>query len=344
MRLIMILVFLCGLWLSASAIAQSDALTAVFEGAADKPGSGKHVVLLSGDEEYRSEQMQTQLAKILALHHGFRCTVLYAIDPKTGEIDPTVVDNIPGLEALASADLVIMFLRFRNLPDEQMKHITDYLAAGKPIIGVRTSTHAFNIPPGRKWSRYSFNYRGEAGDTSWDGGFGRRVLGETWIDHHGHHKFEATRGVIAAGAETHPITTGCDDIFCPTDVYTVRLPLPGDSETLVLGQVLSGMKPTDAAVENEKNAPMMPVLWTKTYRVDDGQTGRAVTTTMGSAMDLESEGFRRLLVNASYWLLDMTPQITPAMCVEIVGEYKPLDFGFGQSAKGFRPGQLTVDD
>lgn len=305
----------------------------VFEASPDKPGAGKHIVLISGDEEYRSEQMLPQLAKILAKHHGFRCTVLYAIDPKTGEIDPNVPDNIPGLEALADADLAVVFLRFRNLPDEQMAHIVRYLEAGKPVLGLRTSTHAFNIPAGKTWSRYSFNFRGEG----WDGGFGRRVLGETWINHHGHHKVEATRGVVAPGMEKHPIVAGCEDIFCPTDVYTVRLPLPGDCEPLVLGQVLAGMNPTDAAVENEKNAPMMPVLWTKTYAVDDGKTGRAVTSTMGSATDMQSEGFRRLMVNACYWLLEM--DTSPDSCVDIVGEYRPRDFGFNGAEKGVKPGK-----
>ncbi|MCL2624108.1 MAG: ThuA domain-containing protein [Planctomycetaceae bacterium] len=326
---------------SSCLLAQSDRPFAVFEGASGKPGNGRHIVLISGDEEYRSEQMQTQLAKILAAHHGFRCTVLYAIDPKTGEIDPVVTDNIPGLETLETADLVVMFLRFRNLPDEQMKPIANYLEAGKPIIGIRTSTHAFNVPAGQAWSHYSFNFPGEGDDASWNGGFGRRVLGETWIDHHGHHKVEATRGIIAPGAEKHPIVTGCDDIFCPTDVYTVRLPLPGDSVPLVLGQVLAGMNPTDKPLEGTKNDPMMPVLWTKTYQVDGGKTGRAVTSTMGSALDMESAGFRRLMVNSCYWLLDMAAEIKPDANVDIIGEFKPLGFGFGQSEKGIRPRDLV---
>src|SRR5579871_2023281 len=108
------------------------------------PGKGKHIVLVSGDEEYRSEEALPQLGKILAKHHGFKCTVLFAIDPKDGTINPNV-SNIPGLEALQTADLMIIFTRFRDLPDEQMKHIVDYVEAGKPIVGLRTATHAFNL-------------------------------------------------------------------------------------------------------------------------------------------------------------------------------------------------------
>src|SRR3954471_9528677 len=95
--------------------------------AKDGPGKGKHVVFVSGDEEYRSEEGLPQLAKILSKRHGFRCTVLFAIDPKDGTISPNVKDNIPGLEALDSADLMVILARFRDLPDDQMKHVVDYV-------------------------------------------------------------------------------------------------------------------------------------------------------------------------------------------------------------------------
>ena len=102
------------------------------------PGKGKHIVLLSGDEEYRSEEGLPMLAKILAVRHGFKCTVLFAINPADGTIDPLTLTNIPGMEALDSADACVMGLRFRELPDAQMKHFVDYLNAGKPIIALRT--------------------------------------------------------------------------------------------------------------------------------------------------------------------------------------------------------------
>ena len=167
-------------------------------------------MLVSGDEEYRSEEALPQLGKILAKHHGFKCTVLFAVDPATGTINPKVLNNIPGLEALKTADLMIIFTRFRDLPDEQMRHIVDYVEAGKPIIGIRTATHAFDIPAGKTYAKYSLDQSKE-----WDGGFGRQVLGETWINHHGDHGKESTRGIIAKGAEEHPIVRGCDDIWVP---------------------------------------------------------------------------------------------------------------------------------
>jgi hypothetical protein len=304
----------------------------------DGPGKGKHIVLVSGDEEYRSEEALAQLGKILAKHHGFKCTVLFAIDPADGTINPVVINNIAGLENLRSADLMIIATRFRNLPDEQMEYIDEYVKAGKPVIGMRTATHAFNMPAGKKYSKYSCNSK----EPGWEQGFGRQILGETWINHHGQHGAESTRGVVAKGMEQNPIVRGCEDIWGPTDVYTVRLPLPGDSAPLVMGQVLKGMKPADPPVEGKKNDPMMPIAWTKTYKIGDGPAGRVFTTTMGAANDLPSEGLRRLLVNAAYWCLGLEDKIPAKANVEIVGEYKPTWFGFGKHVKGMKPADYAI--
>jgi len=308
----------------------SGAVAWVAHESSDGPGKGKHVVLVSGDEEYRSEEALPQLGKILAKHHGFTCTVLFAIDPKDGTIDPDNRRNIPGLEALRSADLMIIATRFRDLPDEQMRYVAEYIDAGKPVIGMRAAVVAF-ATSSKTYERFGFKSR------TWKGGFGRQVLGQTWISHHGRHGRESTRGVIAPGAENHPVVRGCADIWGPTDVYTVRIPLPGDSKVLVLGQVLQGMKPTDKPVAGRKNDPMMPIAWVKTYRGADGQIGRVFTTTMGAATDLKSEGLRRLLVNAVYWCVGLEAKIPASAKVDLVGEYEPLPFGFGRYKKGVRP-------
>ena len=314
----------------------------VIEGG-EGPGKGKQVVLVSGDEEYRSEEALTQLAKILAGHHGFTCTVLYAIDPQTGEISPNEQKNIPGLESLRKADLLVIATRFRNLPDEQMKEIDDYLRAGKPVVGMRTATHGFNIPKDRAYAHYGNGYAGEKKE--WADGFGRAVLGEKWISHHGHHGQESTRGLVVPEAKDHPILRGIKDgdIWGPTDVYGVRLPLPGDSQPLVLGQVLEGMTadaPVVTGADAKKNEPMMPVAWVKTYSVEGGPKGRVFTTTMGSSTDLASAGVRRLLVNACYWATGLEETIPPAANVEIVGTFAPLPFGFNGAKKGVRPADL----
>ncbi|MEI8071329.1 MAG: hypothetical protein DWI25_09445 [Planctomycetota bacterium] len=303
----------------------------------DGPGKGKHVVLVSGDEEYRSEEALPQLAKILAKHHGFTCTVLYAIEPASGEINPNKSDNIPGLESLQTADLLVIATRFRNLPDEQMKEIDTYLRAGKPVIGMRTATHAFNIPNNRAYAHYGNGYGGEKKE--WVDGFGRLVLGEKWISHHGNHGSESTLGLIPPDAVGHPILRGIKDgdIWGPTDVYGVRLPLPGDSKALVLGQVLTGMQADSKPVEGPKNTPMMPVAWVKTYSAEGGPSGRVFTTTMGSSTDLVSEGTRRMLVNACYWAAGLESAIPEKSVVDLVGTFEPTRFGFNGAKKGVKP-------
>jgi hypothetical protein len=309
------------------AVARGDDQWVVYDGF-DGPGKGKHIVLVSGDEEYRSEEALPQLGKILARHHGFKCTVLFAIDPKDGTINPNINNNIPGLEALKTADLMIIATRWRNLPDEQMKHVVDYVQAGKPIIGMRTATHAFNLKKESAFAKFSYN----SPDKTFAGGFGKQVLGETWVNHHGKHGSQSTRGLLADGAKDHPILKGIKDgdIWGPTDVYTVKLPLAAEFKPLVMGQVLVGMKPDDQPLAGEKNNPMMPVAWINPER-------HVFTTTMGSSTDLETEGTRRMLVNASYWCLGLEDKIADKSMVDIVGDYKPLPFKFGGYKKDVKP-------
>lgn len=298
------------------------------------PGAGKRVVLISGDEEYRSEEALPQLGMILSARHGFDCRVVFAIDPETGTIDPNQRANIPGLEALEHADLMVIATRFRDLPDEQMAHIDAYLRSGRPVIGLRTATHAFNNRDNPTYGHYAWNAEG--------GGFGRKVLGETWIAHHGHHGVESTRGVIAPEATDHPICRGLTpgSVWGPTDVYKVRLPLPEGCEPVVLGQVLAGMQPDDEPVVGEKNSPMMPIAWTRESDEIAGGTRRVFATTMGAATDLEAAGTRRMLVNAVYWAVRLEAEIPEeGTDVRIIGEYAPTPFGFD----GFKPDQRPAD-
>lgn len=315
-----------------------------FEGA-DKDAA--HIVLVSGDEEYRSEEALPQLAKILSKHHGFRCTVLFAQNPdKPGIVDANYLQNIPGLEELSKADLMFIFTRFRALPDEQMRHIDNYLKSGKPVVGIRTATHAFNFENDSisNFNHYSNNYAGDKKE--WVDGFGRLVLGEKWISHHGHHKHQSTRGTFAKDSKSHSIVNGISDgnIWGSTDVYGVRLPLPEDSQPIILGQVINrkgafdendiffGMKPTDDefATENNQglkvNDVLMPIAWTKTYQVPGGSKGKAFASTIGSSSDLLNEGVRRLLVNGVFWTMNM--EVPEKAKVDLVGEYDPTAYGF----------------
>lgn len=318
--------------LPATSLAQEGETWISFE-PDDGDAIGQNIVLVSGDDEYRSEEALPMLAKILTTHHGFHSTVLFAIDPETGHIKPDHQTNIPGMENLRDADLMILFTRFRELPDQDMRYFAEYLKEGKPIIAIRTSTHAFHYQRNTDSPYAKFDFRSDA--EGWEGGFGRKILGETWIDHHGDHGAEGTRGLINGihQRQDHPILKGVHDIWGPTDVYGVTEP-DQDLEVLVWGQSTSGMTP-DAPVNWEKS--IMPVAWTKNYQVEDGVQGKVFTTTMGSSQDFENRDLRRLIVNAAYWALGIEDKQPERATVEIVGDYDPTPFGFGNYIEGKLP-------
>ena len=324
----------------------------------------KKIVLVSGDEEYRSEEALPMLAKILSEHHGFDCTVLFAQDPaELGIIDPNFTNNIPGTAMLENADLMFLFTRFRDLPNEQMKHFENYLQKGKPIIAIRTSTHAFNVKDSlsnyQHWGNY---YDGEK--TDWKGGFGKKLLGANWHTHHGHHKQQSTRGQFAEGAKKHPILKNIEveKIWGATDVYGHPLPMPEGTQTLVLGQTIDrenpfdendlffGMKHTDTKIATSNaaskkdynpNKPMMPIAWTKPYQISKGKKGMSFTSTIGASSDLLNEELRKLFVNATYHLLDLS--VPENVNVSLVGKYEPTQFSF-QKNEYFDKKKLKISD
>lgn len=303
------------------------------------PGHGKYVVLIAGDDaEYHSEEALPQLAKILAVHHGFKCTVLFPINPTDGTINPTYNRNTPGLEALRKADLMVLFMRWRDLPDDQTKEIIDYAQSGRPIIAIRTGTHPFQMKTSKTYEKYNWN----STVPGWEGGFGRKFVGETWVAHHGQHGKQSTRAFFAPGAADSPILRGIKsgEIWVPTEVYEVRLPMLPTCRPLLLGQVLSGLHPNDPPVPGKVNDPMMPVAWTNHFTTDSGKTGRAFTSTMGAADDMESEGLRRLLVNAVYWAVGLENKIPAKADVDLVGDYHPHSYLDQTYTKGVKPSDL----
>jgi Tannase and feruloyl esterase len=313
------------------------AQTSVTYAAKGGPGQGRHVVFLAGDEEYRSEEALPMLAKILSQRHGFRTTVLFSVDPD-GTINPKASQSLSNSAALDTADVVVMSLRFRAWPDEDMARFDRFLRAGKPIVALRTSTHAFNgFPKGGPWETWNYNNQG---------GFGKRVLGETWLTHWGRHKVEATRGVIEPAERDHPVLRSVTDIFGDTDVYEAYP--PPDATILVRGIVLQALTTDSPPASHRKvrvtdrqeqgvNDPPMPIVWTRVHKNESGTTNRILMTTMGSATDLENEGLRRLVVNGVYWGLGIA---VPARAdATYVDEYVPSFYGFD----GFRPGLRASD-
>jgi hypothetical protein len=312
------------------AVAQKSPQWLVYQGN-EGPGKGKHIVFISGDEEYRSEEGLPMLAKILAERHGFKCTVLFAIDPATNTINPENQTNIPGMEQLKTADLMVLLIRFRELSDEQMKYFVDYTKSGKPVVALRTSTHGFNYTRNKQspYAKYSYN----STIKGWEGGYGKQVLGETWIDHHGIHGKEGTRALVNGLLKDHPILRGVKDIWTPTDVYGIR-GLTTDSQVLLFGQSTNGMT---AAAPLSYAKSVMPVAWIKSHNSESGKKAKIFTTTMGASIDLLSEDLRRLVVNACYWATGLEQQIPEQNNVQVVGEYNPTMFGFGKYQRGLSP-------
>lgn len=299
----------------------------VFEGG-EGPGKGKHVVFISGDEEYRSEEALPMLAQKLA-KQGFKCTVLFSIN-EDGTVNPDASESLSHPEAIEDADLLFLSIRMRKWPEETMEKFLDAWRSGIPMVTLRTSTHPFNHAKGSPYAKYAWN---APADTGWPKGFGKTVFGEGWVNHHGKHKVEGTRSHIEAANKDHPILTGVEEIFGPTDVYGAS---PQDVTILLRGEVTATLEPDSPGVE-AKNDPMQPIAWTKLYQHDDNTVNRIFTTTMGSSNDLLDEDLIRLVLNAVYWGLEM--DVPTKMDTTIPEGYDPSMFSF----KGYKAGLRPVD-
>jgi mono/diheme cytochrome c family protein/glucose/arabinose dehydrogenase len=299
----------------------------VFEPNADK-ANNKHIVIVTGDEEYRSEEWGPMLGKILSLHHGFKVTVLFAIDNETGVINPNNIHNIPQLSVLDAADLMILGTRMRKLPPEQMRPILDYLNAAKPIIALRTATHAFHNDD-------------HYGGYDWQD-FGRKVLGENWLNHHGEHNVEGGRGVIVPENADHHVLNGVTDIFTLSDIYGIANLDQNAATILLRGAVTKSLEPNSAILDGQKNNPMMPLAWLKPYPTPSGKkSGTAFVTTAGAAVDFQKEDLRRLIINASYHLLGLP--VPKHAVVDPVDLFEPSHFSFQPKDYFLRRG-LRVED
>lgn len=296
-------------------------------------GEAQHVVFVTGDEEYRSEESMPMLARILQRDYGFRVSVLYSLDDE-GFIDPNNVSSIAGLSALESADLMVMFTRFRALPDSQLRHITRYADSGRPMVGFRTSTHAFRYPDE---SPHAAELNEE-----WP----RRVFGQKWIVHHGH--FEdggrpLTRVEPISERSEHPILRGVEPFQAYSWLYHVTGggdELYGDSEPLVVGEAL---RSNHAEEGNTARYPLTnPVAWTKTHTGGSGRPARVFFTTLGHPYDFREQSMRKLALNGILWALGLEDRIPPEGApADFAAEYDPNNSGFGELFKqGVRPPPL----
>ncbi|GAA5509445.1 ThuA domain-containing protein [Novipirellula caenicola] len=320
--------FVATMLLSASGFAADSPL--VYQGT-DGIGSGKHIVFLAGDHEYRSEETLPALARILAKRHGFKCTVLFNVDPKTGYITPGN-NNMPHTDAVNSADLLVFGLRFQNFPADQMQPIADYLSRGGPVVGTRTSTHAFKIPATSPFAKFDYRYKGD----EMKGGFGRQVLGETWAGHYGRNHVMSTRLEIIPENADHPILRGVENPWVEAGGYWTEP--EANSVVLANAQPLQGMTPDSPEADDKKPCPG---VWVRTYEGENGNQGRVFTTTYGASEDIQNDGFRRMMINGTLWALGMEDEITGDLNIDFVGPYDPSTFSFGGHRKQVKPQELA---
>ena len=289
-----------------------------------------HIVFVTGDEEYRSEESMPMLARILERDYGFEVSICYALNEE-GFIDPNVLDNIEGLEQLEEADMMILFTRFRALPDSQAQYILQFAESGKPMAGFRTSTHAF---------LYKDDEEREHLNNDWPA----RVFGQQWITHHGHFDdgdAPLTRVEIVQKQPLHPVLRGVADFDAFSWLYHVDggdWQLQGDSQVLLKGTALRS---------NHKEAGRLdqypltnPVAWTKTYTGTSGSRARVFFTTLGHPYDFKDTSMRRLALNGILWALGVEIPSEGANA-EFAVPYEPNNSGFGDKFKsGLRPEDL----
>jgi hypothetical protein len=266
-----------------------------------------HVVFVTGDDEYGSEVSMPMIAKILDAHHDMKTTVLYATNEK-GEHDRHA-NNIPGLDALKTADAAVFYMRWRALPQDQLDAIIGYAQAGKPMIGLRTASHAFKYP-------------GPPND-KWNAGFAETYWGQSWISHYGHEN--STEAYVVPERAEHPILRGLDkDFWLHSWLYLQNQgddKMAADCNVLLVGDALKGFKPG-----GEKFGERQPLAWVRELKRDDGKVQRTFYTSLGHPRDFQSEPSRRLLVNAIYWALGRAEDIPKEGAnVDIVGQYDPPD-------------------
>ena len=304
--------------------------------ASGKEKLGKHLVLIASDHEYRAEETIPALARILAVHHGIDCTVLFGIDDK-GEIQAGI-SNIPGLEALKKADGMVIFTRFLALPTNQMKHIDDYLNRAGPVVGLRTSTHGFKYDDKQKndpYYKYSFRYTGK----DYEAGFGHQVLGQSWVGHYGKNHTQSTRIDIIKDKKNHPILRGVNKVHVQAGGYNAEA--KKDWDILTMAQPLMSMKPDGA---DDKTKPPMASEWTRHYQGKNGKKGRVFTSLYGASEDILNPGYRRMIINGVYWTLGLENKIKGDSKIDFVGPYNPTTFKNRGEVKGVKPSMYVKLD
>jgi nicotinamidase-related amidase/type 1 glutamine amidotransferase len=223
-----------------------------------------HAVFLIGEDEYQTEQSLPEFAKTQLEPRGVRVTLVKA-DAKNKNL-------FPGIEVLADADLLLLSVRRRTPSPEQLKVVRDYLESGRPLVGIRTASHAFAL---------------KGKDEGWPL-FDSEVLGG---DYQGHYDNEPKKGPPTVchpqdGVAKHPILRGVPESF--ESVYTLYRNK----------QLAKGTTPLIWGTFGESRA-REHVAWTNTYK-----GARIFYTSLGGVEDFKNESFARLLTNGVFWAME----------------------------------------
>ncbi|MCB1204851.1 MAG: ThuA domain-containing protein [Verrucomicrobiae bacterium] len=233
-----------------------------------------HLVIVTAEDEYRTEETLPAFA-IRELGRTFKISVVYGDEEEKW--------NLPGVAVVRDADLLLLSVRRRNLPPEQLALFRDHIAAGKPLVGIRTASHAF----------HQRNEGAGAGLDEWRD-FDAVVLGGNYTGHHGNEI--KTFAKVVPDARPHPILAGVDpDEFATAGSLYQNTPLQKNTEVLMMGRAEGIEQPE-------------PVAW-----VSAGPGGgRVFYTSLGHPGDFEVPAFRTMLRNAVYWAAgDLPVLVTP---------------------------------
>ena len=228
-----------------------------------------HVVFMIGEDEYHTWETLPEFARTELEPRGYRVTIVNA--------DSADKNNFPGLvDALRTADLLVLSVRRRTPPAEQLDAVRVYLAGGKPLVGIRTACHAFALRPTDPPAATPLS--------TWQD-FDPEVLGGHYTNHHD--AGPPTVVTLAPGAGTHPILNGIavERLTGAGSLYKVG-PLESGTTPLLMGAI--------------PGQPQEPVAWTHLY---GGKQARVFYTSFGHPDDFKNAGFRRLLLNGIEWAI-----------------------------------------
>lgn len=300
-----------------------------------------HVAILTGDEEYRSEESMPMIGKMLQRDFGAHVTIGFSVDGN-GHVDPDAVESMTGTEAIEDADVLVLFLRFRRPSEEAFGRILAHLKAGKPVVGFRTSTHAFRFAEDSPHVQWGFQDDPTFKHSFAGGDLTRELLGQKWIIHHGH--FSDGKNPLTDVSKTdvkHPILNGVEPFSAYSWLYHVQGggdTIAGDPTILLQGKSL---RSEHEAEGNTDRYPLKnPVAWTKTHQWGE-KPGRVFMTTLGHPYDFRSPAMRRLAIQGILWAAgreDLIPE--DGANTETVGNYEPNNSGFNND---FKPNMKPSD-